>query len=300
MLSGPSLTCPESKPILGIMPSSTIYPLLCYARGFIVTFLLRRLEDHAMIILFQLDHLVIRRIRNVLDLIITVTCRRLSFPTLARILLSVLFKLLIGVTAAVAAPLTRATVGRVLVFYTYSDMPQKSFLAKGLANTFWVCSPVTPNPKLEPAHPPNNYAPFGVSGLVPFSPCDWLKAHNTLRHETEVMQKRIAQRPISAGVVVSRRESFLTGSESNRTGPSPAGVCGAASSGGARGEFNGPRCTFRYIREKKHVTYREGERAIHFDPMEWSKKSDVNAAIQSDRRRQSRACACCRCVRRML
>ncbi|GBP18600.1 hypothetical protein EVAR_14370_1 [Eumeta japonica] len=46
-------------------------------------------------------------------------------------------------------------------------------LAKGCTNTGWLYTPVTHNSGWNTLS--DNYAPFGVSGLVSFSHCDWLK-----------------------------------------------------------------------------------------------------------------------------
>ncbi|GBP33475.1 hypothetical protein EVAR_29221_1 [Eumeta japonica] len=51
----------------------------------------------------------------------------------------------------------------------------KMFLAKGCTNTGWLYKLPSLLIQNRIYTPPDIYAPFGVSGLVPFSHCDWLK-----------------------------------------------------------------------------------------------------------------------------
>ncbi|GBP49180.1 hypothetical protein EVAR_46198_1 [Eumeta japonica] len=44
-------------------------------------------------------------------------------------------------------------------------------------------TPVTPKSILKPTLPPYNYAPFGVSGLVALSNCDWLKVEQMMMRQ---------------------------------------------------------------------------------------------------------------------
>ncbi|GBP54328.1 hypothetical protein EVAR_38562_1 [Eumeta japonica] len=59
-----------------------------------------------------------------------------------------------------------------------ADTPTKplcDFLAKGCTNTGWLYKLPSLLIQNRIYTPPDIYAPFGVSGLVPFSHCDWLK-----------------------------------------------------------------------------------------------------------------------------
>ncbi|GBP34690.1 hypothetical protein EVAR_31559_1 [Eumeta japonica] len=49
------------------------------------------------------------------------------------------------------------------------------FLAKGCTNTGWLYKLPSLLIQNRIYTPPDIYAPFGVSGLVPISHCDWLK-----------------------------------------------------------------------------------------------------------------------------
>ncbi|GBP76917.1 hypothetical protein EVAR_52606_1 [Eumeta japonica] len=49
------------------------------------------------------------------------------------------------------------------------------FLAKGCTNTGWLYKLPSLPIQNRTYTPPDIYAAFGVSGLVPFSHCDWLK-----------------------------------------------------------------------------------------------------------------------------
>ncbi|GBP96243.1 hypothetical protein EVAR_70936_1 [Eumeta japonica] len=52
---------------------------------------------------------------------------------------------------------------------------ENEFLAKGCTNTGWLYKLPSLLIRNKIYTPPDIYAPFGVSGLVPFSHCGWLK-----------------------------------------------------------------------------------------------------------------------------
>ncbi|GBP47912.1 hypothetical protein EVAR_33629_1 [Eumeta japonica] len=56
-----------------------------------------------------------------------------------------------------------------------SKLKIRKFLAKGCTNTGWLYKLPSLLIQNRIYTPPDIYAPFGVSGLVPFSHCDWLK-----------------------------------------------------------------------------------------------------------------------------
>ncbi|GBP85911.1 hypothetical protein EVAR_83524_1 [Eumeta japonica] len=60
-----------------------------------------------------------------------------------------------------------------LTHYSIYYLSRIQFLAKGCTNTGWL---YTPSLLIQArTYTPRYLRPFGVSGLVPFSHCDWLK-----------------------------------------------------------------------------------------------------------------------------